>query len=166
MSPRWLLLAPVAAHAQGNQISTDPGGGNDNITGGIGVNDFTTGASESTGLTNTLNQTLRILDLSSEVLADVQTSEHANKSVLLEIAKEPDQTRQQSLWQQAQTGELTVRKARAAQRSPSPTSQKTAKATIELAEAKVVVRFRAGEATGERVREALELVLSTQRGQL
>jgi len=54
MSPRWLLLAPVAAHAQGNQISTDPGGGNDNITGGIGVNDFTTGASESTGLTNTL----------------------------------------------------------------------------------------------------------------
>jgi hypothetical protein len=49
-----LFLAPVAAHAQANQLSTDPGGGNDNITGGVGVNDFTTGASESTGLTNTL----------------------------------------------------------------------------------------------------------------
>jgi hypothetical protein len=49
-----LFLAPAAALAQGNQLSTDPGGGNDNITGGIGVNDFTTGASESTGLTNTL----------------------------------------------------------------------------------------------------------------
>ncbi len=48
-----LFLAPAAALAQGNQLSTDPGGGNDNITGGIGVNDFTTGASESTGLTNT-----------------------------------------------------------------------------------------------------------------
>jgi hypothetical protein len=49
-----LFLAPAAAFAQGSQLSTDPGGGNDNITGGIGVNDFTTGASESTGLTNTL----------------------------------------------------------------------------------------------------------------
>ena len=49
-----LFLAPVAALAQANQLSTDPGGGNDNITGGVGVNDFTTGASESTGLTNTL----------------------------------------------------------------------------------------------------------------
>ena len=49
-----MILTPAAAFAQGNQLSTDPGGGNDNITGGIGVNDFTTGASESTGLTNTL----------------------------------------------------------------------------------------------------------------
>jgi ParB family transcriptional regulator, chromosome partitioning protein len=112
-----------------------------------------------------VNQTLRILDLSSELLADVQTSEHANKSVLLEIAKEPDQARQLTLWQQAQTGELTVRKARAAKRSASPASQKAAKATIELAEAKVVVRFRAGEATPDRVCEALELALSLQRSQ-
>src|SRR5580658_8430020 len=110
-----------------------------------------------------VNQTLRILDLNSEVLADVQTSEHANKSVLLEIAKEPDQARQLTLWQQAQTGELTVRKARARKRGESPATHKAAKATLELAEAKVMIRFRAGEATPDRVCEALEMALSLQR---
>jgi len=113
-----------------------------------------------------VNQTLRILDLKAEVLADVQTSEHASKSVLLEIAKEPDRERQLTLWQQAQAGELTVRKARARKGSASPSGQRAAKATIELAEAKVTIRFRSGQATPDRVCEALELALSLRRNQI
>jgi len=112
-----------------------------------------------------VNQTLRILDLKAEVLSDVQTSELASKSVLLEIAKESDPARQQALWKQAQTGELTVRKARSGKRSVSPARQTAAKATIELAEAKIAIRFRAGKATPDRVCEALELALSLQRSQ-
>jgi ParB family chromosome partitioning protein len=112
-----------------------------------------------------VNQTLRILCLPDAMLADVQTSEHASKSLLLEIAKESDHVRQQTLWQLAQTGSMTVRKARAAKRSPSPASQRTTKATIELPEAKVFIRFRAGQATSDRICEVLELALSMQRGQ-
>jgi hypothetical protein len=81
----------------------------------------------------------------------LQASEHASKSVLLEIAKEPNRARQLELWQRAQTGELTARKAREAKGAGSPASQKAAKATIELAEAKIVIRFRAGQATPDRV---------------
>src|SRR5580658_7521307 len=111
-----------------------------------------------------VNQTLRILCLTDEMLADVQTSEHASKSVLLEIAKEPDRERQLSLWRQTKAGALTVRKARAAKRRTSPVSQTPTKATIELPGAKVFIRFRVGEATSDRICEILELALSMQRG--
>ena len=111
----------------------------------------------------TVNQTLRILDLNAALLADVQTSEHLNKSVLLEIAKEPDPIRQDELWQQAQAGELTIRQARAGKKSPA--KAKGAKATIRLPEATVVIRFRVGEETPERVGEMLELALSLHRSE-
>ena len=113
-----------------------------------------------------VNQTLRILDLRAEVLADVQTSEHASKSVLLEIAKESDPARQQALWQQAQTGQLTVRKARTVKGNACPANPNAAKTSIHLPEAKILIRFRTGEATPERVCEALELALSIQRSQV
>jgi len=113
-----------------------------------------------------VNQTLRILDLNPEVLADVQTSEQVSKSVLLEIAKESDLARQQTLWQQAQTGQLTVRQARTGKRSASPARQVGAKASIHLPDAKIAIRFRTGEATPERVCDLLELALATQRSQI
>jgi ParB family chromosome partitioning protein len=112
-----------------------------------------------------INQTLRILDLPSDLLADVQTSEHATKSVLLEIAKETDPARREMLWQKAQTGELTVQRARLAKQTGSRKRPKKARAVIELPEATVAVTFRSGEATADRVCEALELALSTQRSQ-
>ena len=54
-----LFLTPAAAQAQssggtGTTSTGGMGGGADGITGGVGVSDFTTGASESGGLTNTL----------------------------------------------------------------------------------------------------------------
>ena len=86
-----------------------------------------------------------------------------NKSVLLEIAKESDPIRQDELWQQAQAGELTVRQARAGKKLPA--KAKGAKATIRLPEATVVIRFRVGEETPERVGEMLELALSLLRSE-
>jgi ParB family chromosome partitioning protein len=112
-----------------------------------------------------VNQTLRILDLNSEVLADVQTSEHANKSVLLEIAKEADSMRQLELWQQAQAGQLTVRGARNGKSDVLSRKSRKAACTIELTDAKVVIRFSSGEATPDRVCQALEFALSLQRSQ-
>ena len=67
--------------------------------------------------------------------------EHASKSVLLEIAKEPDPARQQALWQQAQTGQLTVRKARTVKGNASPANPNAAKMSIDLPEAKILDSF-------------------------
>ncbi len=101
-----------------------------------------------------INQSLRILDLEPGLLAVVQTSEHATKSVLLEIAKQNDPAGQQSLWRQAQNGGLTVRQARTAKRTRSPQLRKKASMVIELPEATVAVKFRSGEATAERLHRA------------
>jgi ParB family chromosome partitioning protein len=107
-----------------------------------------------------VNQTLRILDLSPEVISSVRESGVGNKSVLLEIAKEPDPTRQQALWQKAKKGELTVRKARAA--SSTEPKQRQTMAVISLPEATVQVRFLSGEATPERIVAALKAALERQ----
>ena len=111
-----------------------------------------------------INQTLPVPDLRPDLLAGIHASDHATKSVLLEIAKEPDPRRQQILWRQAQTGGLTVRTARAVKRDGSPQKRATAETTIELPEATVAVKFRFGEATDDRVCEVLELALSSRRG--
>lgn len=105
-----------------------------------------------------VNQTLRILDLDATVLENVQTSEHATKSVLLEIAKEPDPQRQQALWQEAEAGQLTVRQAR--KNNASATKSRRASATIKLADAKIIIRFLTGESGPERVRAALTAALA------
>jgi len=107
-----------------------------------------------------VNQTLRVLDLDQTVLADVQTSEQASKSLLLEIAKEPDSARQKALWERAQAGELTVRSARSAKHPPKPKGMAPATHTVLVDGATVVVRFQAGPATPERVKAALEQALA------
>lgn len=113
----------------------------------------------------TINQTLRLLDMNSQLLADVQTSEQANKSVLLEIAKEADPARQLELWQQAKTGQLTVRDARKQKSEISSNKSRRASCTIELPDAKIVIRFSSGEPGADRICAALESALSIQRGQ-
>jgi ParB family chromosome partitioning protein len=103
-----------------------------------------------------VNQTLRILELDPAVLENVQTSEHATKSVLLEIAKEPDPQRQQALWQEAQARPLSARQAR---ESRSTKSRKSS-FTFELADTKIIIRFLTGEASPERVKTALAAALA------
>ena len=105
-----------------------------------------------------VNQTLRILDLDPAILADVQTSEHTSKSLLLEIAKEADPVKQRDLFQQAQAGQLTVRAARASKKSEG--KAKVPSITIPLPDATVVVRFADGESTRERAGEALRAAAS------
>lgn len=113
----------------------------------------------------TINQTLRLLDMNSQLLADVQTSEQANKSVLLEIAKEDDPARQSELWQQAKAGQLTARGARKQKSGISSSKSRKASCTIELPDAKIVIRFSSGEPAPERICAALESALSIQRSQ-
>jgi len=112
-----------------------------------------------------VNQSLRILDLDAAVLENVQTSEHATKSVLLEIAKEPDPQRQHALWQEAEAGQLSVRKARTEKSRDTTTKSRKASCTIELTDAKIVIRFVSGEAGPERVRMALVTALKLESGQ-
>ena len=107
-----------------------------------------------------VNQTLRLLDLDAAIRREVQTSEQASKSLLLEIAKVPDPSRQQALWEKAQAGELTVRGARSASQGPPVVRPPPATWKRELGDAQVIVRFQEGEATPERVSAALEQALS------
>lgn len=107
-----------------------------------------------------VNQILRILDLDAEVLSAVERNPAMNKSLLLEIAKQPDPAQQKALWDRAQAGELTVREARSASTGrPSPKSDVC---TIRLPDSTVQVRFQSGEATRERVAIALGLAMERQ----
>lgn len=122
-----------------------------------------------------INQTLRILDLPAALKKDVQTSEHFSKSVLLEIAKQPTQERQEALWEQAKRGELTVKLARAQNlRSARTGTAATPPATramifrypIHVAEATVTVTFDRPAATLEEIVEALESALEGEKARL
>ena len=106
-----------------------------------------------------VNQSLRILDLKPELLADVQTSEHATKSLLLEIVKEPNPEQQRAFWQKAQAVQMTVRQARAEKRPAPKAKQCSAVCKISLAAAELVIRFREGEGTPERVLAVLQEAL-------
>ncbi len=112
---------------------------------------------------SSMNETLRILQLSPDLLAEVQTSEHINKSVLLEIAKVSDPEQQRTLWQQAQAGNMTTRQVRAAKQQGKPVKRRNAPVTIALDTATVTIRFKQGEATITRVVAALEQALASER---
>ena len=94
------------------------------------------------------------------MLSKVRTSEVVSKSVLLEIAKETDPVRQADLWAQAQAGQTSVSKLKAERRKKSPTAARLKVWKLVLDDATVVVRFRRGEATPERVTAALERALA------
>jgi ParB family chromosome partitioning protein len=108
-----------------------------------------------------VNQTLRILDLDPALFENIQTSEHATKSVLLEIAKEADPQRQEALWQDVLAGNSSVRQIRKNRTSKS----RKASFTIELADAKITIRFLTGEASPERVKTVLNAVLAAGNDQ-
>jgi ParB family chromosome partitioning protein len=107
-------------------------------------------------------ETLRILDLNPEVLAQVRTSEVATKSALLEIAKEAEPTRQQALWQRVQAGRASVAELRAERRRKSPSAKRPTVWKSPVGDATVMVQFRRGEVTPERVTAALEGALAKQ----
>jgi ParB/RepB/Spo0J family partition protein len=108
-----------------------------------------------------VNETLRILDINPEVLVDVRTSEHSNKSVLLEIAKEPDPAQQKVRWDEARARPTTVRQIRAARSAAKSNREDRSASRIELADATVTVGFNHGEPTQERVVAALAAAMAT-----
>jgi ParB family transcriptional regulator, chromosome partitioning protein len=113
-----------------------------------------------------VNQTLRLLDINPELQTVIQTSEQPSKSVLLEIAKEPDPQRQIVLLEEAKTTGLTVRTAKERKQATRPNqSQKgLAVRNIVLAQATVTVRFRSGPRSQDALVAALEEALSQSRG--
>lgn len=126
-----------------------------------------------------INELLRVLQLPDDVLAAVRTSEQPiSKSLLLEITKQPDSTRQRQLWQQASSGGgLTVKEARrhkqtarsskSRQLSDSRTHGKTGAAgwTLQTKAGLVSVHLRGGDPQDPaRVRQALEQALHSLDG--
>ncbi|MCX6930765.1 MAG: ParB/RepB/Spo0J family partition protein, partial [Verrucomicrobia bacterium] len=108
-----------------------------------------------------VNETLRLLELSPALWTDVRTSEQISKSVLLEIAKERDEVTQRALLDKAQAGQLTVREARTQQLDRPPDSKRPTSYTMTVADAQVVIRFQHGKPTPERVKAALEKALAS-----
>lgn len=114
---------------------------------------------------SSINEALRLLELSPAVRADVRTSEQMSKSVLLEIAKAPDEPTQRALLAQAQAGLMTVRQARARKQEKPNAKAAPRFYTIKVADAEVCIRFTQGEATADRVQAALEQALASCQGQ-
>jgi len=112
-----------------------------------------------------VNQTLRILDLGEDILTGVQTSEQVSKSVLLEIAKKPDAATRRAMLVKAQAGQMTVRQARIEKQDRPAPATKTARWTLPLTDATVVVEFGHGEATADRVKAALHQALACSEDQ-
>lgn len=110
---------------------------------------------------SSINETLRLLELAPAIQADVRTSEQISKSLLLEIAKNPDAATQRALLEKAQAGQLTVRQARTQKQDRAAGAPQPASCTIKLADATIVIRFPDGEAVPERVKAALEQALAS-----
>jgi ParB family chromosome partitioning protein len=64
----------------------------------------------------TINEVLLLLQLPTTLRSEYRTSDKVSKSVLIEIAKQPDEAKQAVLWERAKTGGLTVREARLSKR--------------------------------------------------
>jgi len=111
---------------------------------------------------SSINETLRILDLNSENLEAAETSEALSKSVLIEIAKEPDPQAQRAMLEQAQAGQTSVRQLRQAKRGSRSNTDSPPAITIELEDATVVVRYQTGSVTTERLRGSLTAAMALQ----
>jgi ParB family transcriptional regulator, chromosome partitioning protein len=110
-----------------------------------------------------VSQVLRILDLPEAILSDVQTSEHLNKSVLLEIAKETDADKQAKLYADAKTGGMTVKKARTAKEKTAVPKAKAAVHMIILDNVTITLCFQKKNATREEIISALEAAITTEK---
>ena len=101
----------------------------------------------------TINETLRVLSLHPDIIETFRTSERVPRSVLLEISKQPARE-QLALWEQAQRGELTVRKARELKTRDTERVYPY-RVSIPVGIATVTVTFGKDRASNEEVVEAL-----------
>jgi len=110
-----------------------------------------------------INQTLRILDLGEDTLAKIQESEHATKSLLLEIAKQANPDQQRVMLEKMLTGELTVSIAKATNRPKQLAKSRELVCTIPLVGATITIRFQTGSLTLERIVTALHQAEASYR---
>ena len=119
----------------------------------------------------TVSETLRLLDLPTEIQRDYTDANQATggritRSLLLEIARRPV-GEQPTLWKQAREGELTVKKARAYRTSdkqmPQTVRAERYRYPIHLEGATVTVEFAKFRASGEEIVAALEAALASER---
>lgn len=111
-----------------------------------------------------VNQLLRILSLPEDLLSSVQTSERLTRSVLLEIAKQETEDAQRSLWEQAISGNLTVKTARQQKAAPQdePPRPKT-RVPFRTKKATITLVFDQEEVSGSDIVEALSQALKEAR---
>jgi ParB family transcriptional regulator, chromosome partitioning protein len=106
-----------------------------------------------------INETLRLLSLPADVVEGVLTSEHSgNRSLLLEIAKLPDEASRRAAWATAREGHLTVRSARE-RKAPAETRIRTVRKTFRTRTGSVTVELPEGAGADDlaaALREALE----------
>lgn len=110
----------------------------------------------------TINQTLRILSLPTEILETAQLSERLNRSVLLEIAKLDGVEEQLAYWKEALEGGVTVKSARAKKAGDevTPREQKPkSKYPIKTKDALVTVIFERDDVDHSEIVEALSEAL-------
>lgn len=117
-----------------------------------------------------INQSLRLLSLPEDMQIGVQTSEHLNKSLLLEIAKESDPKAQKKFFEKAKKGELTVRdfrKKKTKDNGEVKVEEKTkpinVQYVIKLDNATVSIKFHQGEASSEDKIQALQAAIESER---
>jgi ParB family transcriptional regulator, chromosome partitioning protein len=117
-----------------------------------------------------INETLRLLKLPENVQQEYRTSDTVSKSLLLEIAKQPDAVRQSQMWEEAKRGELTVKKAREQKSAAKPSRRKTPamkfRYPITTDHAQIMVTFTAPKVDQEDIIEALEQALEQERARL
>lgn len=108
-----------------------------------------------------ISQTLRILTLPEDLLAEAKKSDLLTSSVLLEIAKHEDSAAQRKLLIKALKGEVTVKSLREVKKQPDPDAKPAgSQMAFKLEGITVTVRFSNPEHSKEEVRTALELALA------
>jgi ParB family chromosome partitioning protein len=111
--------------------------------------------------TTAVNQTLRILSLPKEILADNPSPERLSRSVLLEMVKLDSVDAQLAFWRENQEGKPTVRQARERRTRPQggPANYKFRKIRVPGASVLVTVEKEYGSV--DDLRNALEAALMT-----
>jgi ParB family transcriptional regulator, chromosome partitioning protein len=107
-----------------------------------------------------INEILRILDLSDDVVEQVRTSELLSKSLLLEIVKHPEKDIQLELIEKAKTGKLTVREARnKKQRRKKEPKSKIVSKRFKATKGQVILKMKNDFSSIDDMKDTLKEVL-------
>ena len=112
---------------------------------------------------SSINQTLRILDLPHDKVNAVQMSDRSTKSVLLEIAKFPNEMKRLQLLEQASTRSFTVKMLKNLRKLESKkATSRNRSMSLKVSRGEIILKMPPGynsvDAMREMLREGLELL--------